>query len=138
MTTTNRDLVAAAVAHFSSGDLDGLLELLHEDFRSHNPGVAGPGRAAFAAYLTSAEWLRTATVTVHHVLADGDYVAVHTHIDVGHGAGMATVDLFRVHDGRITEHWDVVQQIPERTPNPHAFFQFSGVPREEPGVVAGP
>jgi len=49
-------------------------------------------------------------------------VAVHTRIDTGQGARVATVDLFRVRDGRIAEHWDVVQQIPEEPLNPSAFF----------------
>ncbi|MBH0780849.1 nuclear transport factor 2 family protein [Nocardia bovistercoris] len=122
MTTTTRDLVTTAVTRFTSGDLGGFLELLHEDFRSHNPGVAGPGRAAFAAYLHSAQWLHTSTVSVRHLLVDGDYAAVHTHIDTGSGPGIAAVDLFRAKAGRIAEHWDVVQQIPEQTPNPHPFF----------------
>jgi predicted SnoaL-like aldol condensation-catalyzing enzyme len=47
---------------------------------------------------------------------------VHTHIDTGQGAGLATVDLFRAHDGRIVEHWDVIQQIPDQPLNPQAFF----------------
>jgi predicted SnoaL-like aldol condensation-catalyzing enzyme len=121
-TTTNRDLVLEAVARFSAGDLDAFLDLLHEDFLSHNPGVRGPGRTAFGDYLRGSEWLHSSTVTVQRVLADADHVAVHTRIDTGQGAGLATVDLFRVRDGRIAEHWDVVQQIPEDPLNPHAFF----------------
>jgi predicted SnoaL-like aldol condensation-catalyzing enzyme len=122
MTTTNRDLVLAAVARFSAGDLDAFLDLLHEDFLSHNPGVLGAGRAAFGEYLRGSEWLRTSKVTVERVLIDADHVAVHTRIDTGQGAGLATVDVFRVRDGRIAEHWDVVQQILEEPLNPSAFF----------------
>jgi predicted SnoaL-like aldol condensation-catalyzing enzyme len=122
MTTTNRDLVTTAVALFTRGDLDGFLGLLHEDFRSHNPGVAGPGRAAFADHLRAAEWLRTGTVTVHRLLVDGDHAAVHTRIDTGQGPGLATVDLFRIRDGLLAEHWDVIQPIPARAPNPQPLF----------------
>jgi predicted SnoaL-like aldol condensation-catalyzing enzyme len=122
MTTTNRDLVLEAVTRFSTGDLEAFLDLLHEDFLSHNPGVRGAGRAAFGEYLRGSKWLRTSKITVKRVLADADHVAVHTHIDTGQGAGLATVDLFRVRDGRIAEHWDVVQQIPEEPLNPSAFF----------------
>jgi len=122
MTTTNRDLVLEAVTRFSTGDLDAFLDLLHEDFLSHNPGVRGTGRSAFGEYLRSSAWLHTSTITVKRVLADADHVAVHTHIQTEQGARLATVDLFRVRDGRIAEHWDVVQPIPEEPLNPNAFF----------------
>lgn len=112
----------AAVARFSAGDLDAFLDLLHEDFVSHNPGVRGAGRAAFGEYLRASDWLRTSKVAVKRVLADADHVAVHTRIDTGRGGGLATVDVFRVRDGRIAEHWDVVQEIPEKPLNPNAFF----------------
>jgi predicted SnoaL-like aldol condensation-catalyzing enzyme len=32
------------------------------------------------------------------------------------------VDIFRLEQGKIVEHWDVVQDIPENSPNPHGFF----------------
>jgi predicted SnoaL-like aldol condensation-catalyzing enzyme len=122
MTTTNRELVLEAVTRFSTGDLDAFLDLLHEDFLSHNPGVRGVGRSAFGEYLRGSAWLRTSTITVKRVLSDADHVAVHTHIRTEQGAGLATVDLFRVRDGRIAEHWDVVQPIPGEPVNPEAFF----------------
>jgi predicted SnoaL-like aldol condensation-catalyzing enzyme len=122
MTTTNRDLVLEAVTRFSTGDLDAFLDLLHEDFLSHNPGVRGVGRRAFGEYLRGSEWLHTSKITVKRVLSDADHVAVHTHIQTEEGAGLATVDLFRVRDGRIAEHWDVVQPMPGEPLNPNAFF----------------
>ncbi|MGW6198301.1 nuclear transport factor 2 family protein [Kribbella sp. NPDC055110] len=122
MTTSNRDLVMEAVTRFSAGDVDAFLELLDGDFVSHNPGVRGPGSAAFGEYLRGSDWLRTSEITVKRVVADADHVAVHTHIDVGQGPGLATIDLFRVHNGRIVEHWDVIQQLVDQPVNPNAFF----------------
>ena len=120
ITEQNRQLVIAAVTRFGAGDVAGFTELLGAGFVSHNQRVAfdpatRSGRQAFADYLTGPDsaHLRDATVTVEHLLADGDLVAVHTHVATPQG-DLATVDLFRVEDGLIAEHWDVVQPAPQR------------------------
>ncbi|MCP2336042.1 nuclear transport factor 2 family protein [Actinomadura rupiterrae] len=122
----NRRLVLEAVARFGAGDVEGFAELLDEDFVSHNPRVAHDpalqsGREAFADFLKVSVHLRDAKVVAKHVLADGDLVAVHTHVGTAQG-DLATVDLFRVGEGRIVEHWDVVQPVPDELPHPHGMF----------------
>lgn len=57
------------------------------------------------------------------VLADGDLVAVHSHVTTGpDDRGMAVVDIFRVKDGKIVEHWDVLQPVPEKSANTNTMF----------------
>jgi predicted SnoaL-like aldol condensation-catalyzing enzyme len=121
-------LVLKAVSRFGAGDIAGFTELLGEHFISHNPRVAHnpatqSGRQAFADYLTGpgSAHLRHATVAAKHLLADGDMVAVHTHVATPQG-DLATVDLFRVDDGKIVEHWDVVQPVPDNVLHPHGMF----------------
>jgi predicted SnoaL-like aldol condensation-catalyzing enzyme len=46
---------------------------------------------------------------------------VHTHVATPQG-DLATVDLFRVDSGKIVEHWDVVQPVPDEVLNPHGMF----------------
>lgn len=128
LTEQNRQLVLAAVSRFGTGDIAGFTELLGEEFISHNPRVAHDptaqsGRQAFAAYLSgpNSAHLRDATVTAKHLLADGDMVAVHTHVATPQG-DLATVDLFRVDGDLIVEHWDVVQPIPDNVLHPHGIF----------------
>jgi predicted SnoaL-like aldol condensation-catalyzing enzyme len=127
-TDQNRTLVLKAVSRFGAGDIAGFTELLGEHFISHNPRVAHnpttqSGRQAFADYLTGpgSAHLRHATVAAKHLLADGDMVAVHTHVATPQG-DLATVDLFRVDDGKIVEHWDVVQPVPDKVLHPHGMF----------------
>ena len=60
---------------------------------------------------------------VKRVFAEADIVIVHSHGVREPGTkGRAIVDIFRLENGKIVEHWDVVQEIPENSPNPHGFF----------------
>jgi len=64
---------------------------------------------------------------VKRTVAQGDLVAVHsryvpTAADRERGAGVAAVDIFRVEHGKIVEHWDVLQDIPEKPANDNSMF----------------
>jgi predicted SnoaL-like aldol condensation-catalyzing enzyme len=57
------------------------------------------------------------------VFADGDSVILHVHALREPGTrGHAIVDIFRLEDGKIAEHWDVVQPTPEKAANPNGMF----------------
>ena len=61
---------------------------------------------------------------IKRVFADGDYVILHSH---WHGLsdkprGEAVVDIFRWEDGKVVEHWDVIQPVPEKAANNNTMF----------------
>ena len=59
-------------------------------------------------------------VEVYRMIAEGDFVAVHSHYKIWNMAG---VDIFRLNDdARIVEHWDVLQQVPETTASGNDMF----------------
>ncbi|WP_408590689.1 nuclear transport factor 2 family protein [Novosphingobium sp.] len=61
--------------------------------------------------------------TIHRSFADGDHVVVHVHVVRFPGdPGIAVVDIFRLADGMIVEHWDVLQEIPADPVNPNSMF----------------
>jgi predicted SnoaL-like aldol condensation-catalyzing enzyme len=64
-----------------------------------------------------------ASQTIHRSFVDGDHVVLHYHVKrFPEDPGMAVVDIFRVADGMIVEHWDVLQEIVPGGPNPNSMF----------------
>lgn len=54
---------------------------------------------------------------------DGDHVVLHLHVIRFKGdPGLAVVDIFRLEDGMIVEHWDCFQEVPVDSPNPNSMF----------------
>ena len=66
-------------------------------------------------------------VPIHDlVIADGDLVATHSFVDFEpdnpENPGGAFMDFFRLEDGKIVEHWDVIQPVPETSANTNTMF----------------
>ena len=89
----------------------------------HNPGAPdGPeGLKAFLGFLK--EKFPQSRSEIKRVFADGDYVILHVHAVREPGTrGSAIVDIFKLEGGKIVEHWDVVQPIPEKAANSNGMF----------------
>ena len=60
---------------------------------------------------------------IKRVIAEGDFVMLHVH---GWGGlnphGESVVDIFRVEDGKVVEHWDIIQPIPDKADNANSMF----------------
>jgi predicted SnoaL-like aldol condensation-catalyzing enzyme len=89
----------------------------------HNP-VADDGWDGAIKFLS--DWFAKnprAIIEIKKVIAEGDLVAIHHHMRTSPELrGSAAVDIFRVENGKVAEHWDVVQPIPEKSANPHPMF----------------
>ena len=60
---------------------------------------------------------------IKRMIAEGDLVVTHSHLEnYPDDRGTAVVDLFRVENGKIVEHWDVLQPIPEQAANDNTMF----------------
>lgn len=89
-----------------------------EDQLQHNPNI-GDGRQASIDYLTSrggTSWISD----VKAIIAQGELVALFQHVRKGpeDTRGVAVVDIWRVKNGKIVEHWDVAQPVPENPIGP--------------------
>jgi predicted SnoaL-like aldol condensation-catalyzing enzyme len=87
-----------------------------EDLKQHSARIP-PSRQGLIDYMTARAAARAADNRASHiarVIADGDLVLVHRRVTTDSDPrGTAVADLFRVRDGRVIEHWDVVQPIPD-------------------------
>ena len=92
-------------------------------YRQHNPTVPD-GKQAIIDGLR--EWLPKVPALHYdfkHVYSDGDRVIVHSHLTMAAaGNGMAVVDIFRLEHGKVVEHWDVVQPVPDQALNDNTMF----------------
>jgi predicted SnoaL-like aldol condensation-catalyzing enzyme len=89
----------------------------------HNP-TAPDGAEGLKGFI---EFLRAkfpeSRSEVKRAFVDGDYVILHVHSVREPGTrGRAIVDIFRLENGKVVEHWDVIQDIPEKTANANGMF----------------
>jgi predicted SnoaL-like aldol condensation-catalyzing enzyme len=60
---------------------------------------------------------------IKRVWAEGDYVILHVHaVRIPGTRGSAIVDVFKLENGKVVEHWDVIQEIPEKAANTNGMF----------------
>jgi predicted SnoaL-like aldol condensation-catalyzing enzyme len=86
---------------------------LGDKYIQHNPNVPD-GIEAFVRFVRfRREKFPNARNEVKRVIAEGDLVALHVHsVVIPNSPGRMIVDIFRVEDGKVVEHWDVIQEIP--------------------------
>ena len=104
-------------------DFEAASKYLGSHYTQHNPNAAdGPeGLKAFLQFLK--EKFPASRSEIKRVLADGDYVILHVHAVREPGTrGNAIIDMFKLENGKIVEHWDVVQPIPEKAANTNGMF----------------
>jgi predicted SnoaL-like aldol condensation-catalyzing enzyme len=93
-------------------------------YRQHNPLIEDgeQGVRKFAAWIHDNP--RNPRAVIKRVFAEGDYVILHvqwTGLMDGE-RGEAVVDIFRLEGGKVVEHWDVIQPIPETAANQNSMF----------------
>ena len=120
----NKELVVAFYERaLNDRNLDVVAEYLAPYYRQHNPTIEDDV-AGLKRYLA---WIQEnypqARSEILRVWADKDIVVLHVHrVRIPETPGDAIVDLFRIEDGKIAEHWDVIQPIPTDAANRNTMF----------------
>lgn len=108
---------------FNQHDVDVAASMVAEDYIQHNPRVPD-GRAGFIQFLKASAAARpNAKSTILRSAVGGDLVWTHVRVSDGSGKGdIALVNIFRVANGKIAEHWDVLQPVPDTSANSNTMF----------------
>ena len=117
----------AAVAFYEAAinrkDFDAAVKYLGPQYKQHNPTAAdgAEGLKAFIEFLKAR--FPAQRGEIKRVIAAGDLVVLHVHSTRGDNTpGRAIVDIFRLENGKVVEHWDVIQDIPEKAANSNGMF----------------
>jgi predicted SnoaL-like aldol condensation-catalyzing enzyme len=125
---SNKAVVTAyEQAAFEKKDINEAASYVADDLIQHNPTIPNGKEGVIngiGGYLLKT--YPNLKITEKRVITSGDYVVVHKfgQFDSTNTTdpGVAIVDIFRVKDGKIVEHWDVVQPIPAQAANQNTMF----------------
>lgn len=110
-------------AALNDKDADAAASFLGERYVQHNPAAqdGADGLRGFVGWLAAN--FPDNNSEIKRVFADGDYVILHVHTRrTPESRGNAIMEIFRLEDGLIVEHWDVIQEVPESSANTNTMF----------------
>ncbi|MEM6831132.1 MAG: nuclear transport factor 2 family protein [Bacteroidota bacterium] len=122
--TKNKENAIAFYRMAYEGDPNGAIEkYVGDTYIQHNPDVAD-GLTGFISYFERMqEEYPNKEIEFVRCIAEGDLVALHTHQTWPGNDQYVTMDFFRFDEnGKICEHWDAIQQIPETSNNPNTMY----------------
>lgn len=112
---TNTEKALALIGTFASGDTETARELLDENYIQHNTAIADGVSGLNAALTALAEQgIQMIYDETHLILAQGNFVLAVSEGTYG-GSPTSYYDLWRVEDGKIAEHWDVMETIADQS-----------------------
>ncbi len=115
----NKRLVAGYYAKvWNARDAGATAQFVADEYLQHNPQVPN-GRVPLESFLTGFfKEVPDAGFTVVRLIAEDDLVVAHCLFKLNAlDRGTAVVDVYRIKDGRLVEHWDVKEPVPESTVN---------------------
>jgi predicted SnoaL-like aldol condensation-catalyzing enzyme len=121
---SNREIVTRFVNLFCGHHVrEAFMTYVAPGYIQHNPLAADGRDAAIATLEPFFASQPNLSCDVQRILVDGDLAAVHYRLRMNPAdRGAAVVDLLRLENGMIVEHWDVFQPVPEHSNTPHPMF----------------
>jgi predicted SnoaL-like aldol condensation-catalyzing enzyme len=119
----NKQIVTKAYQRIF-GDLDttAVDEYMSNNFIQHNPTIAdGPQGVKALVQMLASQGVPKQKITFKHVIAEGDIVILHSRYGMK-GKGWRFIDIYRMENGKIAEHWDAMMQMPDKRANNNPMF----------------
>lgn len=118
-----KNVVAYYEMAFSGRPEEAVAEYMGDHYTQHNP-EADDGPEAFIGFVHA---LRGANpqvrLEIKRVIAEGDLVVTHGNLVLRPDEpGLALADIFRLDGGKVVEHWDVIQPVPDQSANSNGMF----------------
>lgn len=97
-------------------------QFIADEFIEHDPQVKGGNKDGFLQFLIDEGWTEPGgpdyTFVMDRVISTGEYVVTHQHVTEGpNDPVLVFIDIYRVRDGKLVEHWHVGQQVPKNPIN---------------------
>jgi predicted SnoaL-like aldol condensation-catalyzing enzyme len=124
MADSNKNAAVSFLKMAASGKVqEAYSKFVGEGFRHHNPFFEGSAESLQAGMQANALQNPDKVLDVKRVIAEGELVAVHSHVQQKPGErGAAVVHIFRFENGHILELWDLGQPLPDESPNQFGMF----------------
>ena len=119
---TNKKIVTEFYQElFGDKNVEAINKYIGDVYIQHNPYVADGKQALKEATKKWFVHARKETIDIQHIAADGDLVIIHLK-NHDQPRTVSVIDIFRLKNGKIIEHWDVAQEVPEKAANNHPMF----------------
>ncbi len=108
---------------YEGSPVEAIEKYVGNDYIQHNP-LVGDGKQPFIdSFQKMAAEYPNKSIEFVRAIAEGNLVALHTHQVWPDGDEYVTMDFFRFDDnGKIVEHWDTIQQIPEESAHENTMY----------------
>ena len=119
----NKQMVTAAYQRIF-GDLDttAVDDYMSKDFIQHNPTIAdGPEGVKALVEMLISQGVSKQKIEFKHIIAEGDTVILHSRYEMA-GKEWRFIDIYRVENNKLVEHWDAMMQMPDQRANTNAMF----------------
>ena len=119
---SNKEMVAKFYQElFGDKDPTAIDRYIGEYYIQHNPALPDGKEALSNAVKVWFKDVPKEKVDILRIAADGDLVFLHIRGKAGNKE-RAIVDIFRIENNKIVEHWDVIQEVPDKSANDHPMF----------------
>jgi predicted SnoaL-like aldol condensation-catalyzing enzyme len=119
----NTQIVTTAYQRiFGDLDMNAVDDYMSKDFIQHNPTITdGPGGVKALVQMLASQGIPKQKIEFKHVATEGDIVFLHSRYEMG-GKEWRFIDIYRVENHKLVEHWDAMMQMPDQRANNNPLF----------------